>query len=231
MPLAARSKPAQPGRGSRLRSSIPCRRRSHRSRDLGQWGRPTAIQKIADAIEKVKLDQVTKATSKLEGTSEFKSFQEDQAKAADAGGRAIPQFSGEAAKQYKVIQEAAKGSGEEGKAARAELEKLGEPIPEGAKKSVEELAAETAKLAQQMGAAGNTAAIEKATMEAFIGQLEAMKDPAERNAVAMKQMGDAGLEISQALNTGKLSSEQWAEGLPPTPTRLPRRWPIWLPAS
>ena len=187
-------------------------------------GAATAIQKIADAIESAKLDQVTKATSKLEATSDFKTFQEDQAKAADAGGRAIPQFGVEAAKQYKVIQEAAMGSGEEGKAARAELEKMGQPIPEGAKKSVEELAAEMTNLAKQMGAGSNTAAIAKATMETFIGQLEEIKDPAERNAVAMQQMGDAGLEIARGLNTGAISSKQFADAVATDANTVTQAW-------
>ena len=58
---------------------------------------------------------------------------------------------------------------------------------------------------------GNTAAIEEGDDGDVHPrtQLEAAKDPAERNADAQKQMGAAGLEIARGLNTGKISSQEF----------------------
>ena len=161
------------------------------------------IQAIAEAAQKVNLDRVTNAMQKLEATSDFKAFQEDQAKAAEAGGRAIPQFGVEAAKQFKLIQDAAAEAGPAGIAARAELEKMGQPIPEGAAKSLKELTAEMGDLAAKMGAAGNSEAIQKSALQSFLAQIDAMPAGLQRTQAVMDSFNNEfGVELVKHLNAG-----------------------------
>ena len=91
------------------------------------------IQKIADAVEKAKLGQVTNAIQKWRQPATSSHSRRTRAQAAEAGGRAIPQFGVEAAKQFKVIEEAAKGAGPDAEAARAELGRLASRSPRGRK--------------------------------------------------------------------------------------------------
>jgi hypothetical protein len=108
-------------------------------------------------------------------------------------------FGGIGTAELSRLIETAQGIGPAADAARKALDKLGVSIPPAALQTLEQLAA----------SAGTT----KEALVAFIAQLEGIKDPAERNAVAFQQMGAAGLEIARAINTGAISSKQFAEGV------------------
>lgn len=88
----------------------------------------------------------------------------------------------------------AQGVGKASEDARKALDKLGVRIPDSAIQSLEQLAARTGSTAEGL--------------RAFIAQLEAIKDPAERNKVAFQQMGEAGVKLAEGVQTGAISSKQ-----------------------
>ena len=85
------------------------------------------------------------------------------------------------------------------------------PVGDAARKALGTLGIQvtsTVKSLDELAAAYGTP---KEALAAFIAQLEAIKDPAQRNIAAMQQMGAAGLEIARGINTGAISSKQFAE--------------------
>jgi hypothetical protein len=93
-------------------------------------------------------------------------------------------------KQFKTLAEAAKGIGPAAAAARKDLVRMGEPIPEDAVKTLQELVAETGDA--------------KAGLVAFVQQLQKMPDGVQRTSFAIQELKDGGLELVDALKTGTI---------------------------
>ena len=111
-------------------------------------------------------------------------------------------FGAQGTEQLRILEQAANKAGAAGKAAREELVKLGLPIPLGVAQTLEELIAKT-------GSA-------ESGLKAFIEQLRQMPAGAERDKLAMQELGVGADKLIAAYD--KLASKKL--GSPITPDML-----------
>jgi hypothetical protein len=141
----------------------------------------------ATAMEKI--GQASEKAQIDKVTQAFKELQDAATRGSGAQGTS----------QLQILEQAAAGVGKAAELARQDLEKLGLPIPTNIPQTLDQLIAKF----------GDT----RQGLEAFVNQLAAMPAGLQRDQVAFDQLGQAGLQLSQALANGSITAAQFKEGI------------------
>jgi hypothetical protein len=175
-------------------------------------GTAERIQEVADASDAAKIAQVTEAVKKL---------QEVMATGSDPRTSPALQQLLTMAQGFGPVADAAKKALTDLNIQFTASEQKLQQMASSGLQSLQQLAAgiDTTALGpgrsfvgvlNEISTGGDTAG---AKLMAFVRQLEAIRDPAERNAFALKEAGQGGLEMAKAVNTGAISSKQSIEEL------------------
>jgi hypothetical protein len=167
-------------------------RRGLEQAGISAQGISAALAQVKSDADKISLEQVKRDA-------------QDVQKAIDRG-----VGGGQVAEQFKRLQKTAEQFTEAGKAARAELVKMGEGVPGTTFEDVQKLGVELAKL---KGLGIDIKVSDDAVTQAqkIITALAQLPDKALAAQIAMQRFGAAGPELVAGLRTGSITVDQFAQ--------------------